>query len=134
MDIWWLHALTFIFGYVTCKTFYFINTARLSLKLLKSSRIIYLIMATRALENYATSEKIMKKHIAESGQDTETQTSFEQKFNQDKLTFKDSVIATLIAQTPTAFKEGIEFHDWSSAMIHLQRHRDEALKFWRIVR
>ena len=134
MDIWWLHALTFIFGYVTCKTFYFINTARLSLKLLKSSRIIYLIMATRALENYATSEKIMKKHIAESGQDTETQTSFEQKFNQDKLTFKDSVIATLIAQTPTAFKEGIEFHDWSSAIIHLQRHRDEALKFWRIVR
>ncbi len=134
MDIWWMHALMFIFGYVTCKTFYFINTARLSLNLLKSSRIIYLIMASRALENYATSERLMKKYIAESGQDTEAQNSFERKFTQDKLTFKASVIAALIAQTPEAFKEGLEFHDWDTAMFHLQRHRSEALNFWRMIR
>ena len=91
-------------------------------------------MATRALENYATSERLMKKYIAESGQDLEMQTSFEQKFDQDKLTFKASVIATLIAQTPTAFKEGLEFHDWDTAMAHLQEHRAKALTFWRMIR
>lgn len=134
MDIWWMHALMFIFGYVTCKTFYFINTARLSLNLLKSSRIIYLIMATRALENYATSERLMKKYIAESEQGIDAQKSFEQKFTQDKSIFKVNVIAALIAQTPEAFKEGLEFHDWDTAMTHLQRHRSEALNFWRMIR
>lgn len=134
MDIWWMHALMFIFGYVTCKTFYFINTARLSLNLLKSSRIIYLIMASRAIENYATSERLMKKYIAESGIDVDAQKSFEQKFTQDKSIFKTNVIATLIAQTPEAFKEGLEFHDWDTAMFYLQRHRTEALNFWRMIR
>ena len=134
MDIWWLHALMFIFGYVTCKTFYFINTARLSLNLLKSSRIIYLVMASRALENYATSERIMKKYMVETDTDTDAQGSFERKFTQDKLTFQANVIAALIAQTPEAFKEGLEFHDWDTAMIHLQRHRSEALNFWRMIR
>ena len=134
MDIWWLHALVFIFGYVTCKTFYFINTARLSLKLLKSSRIIYLVLATRALENYATSERIMKKYLIDTDANKETKNDFELRFEEEKLLFKAQTIATLIGQTPKAFKEGIEFHDWDTAMIHLQRHKEEAFNFWRIVR
>ena len=133
MDIWWLHALTFIFGYVTCKTFYFLNTTRLSLKLIKSSRVIYLIMATRALENYATSERIMKKHLIETDSDLETQKSFEQKFEQETLVFKTQAIATLIEQTPQAFKPGLEFDDWSTAMVHLHKHKEEALRFWRFI-
>ena len=133
MDIWWLHALTFIFGYVTCKTFYFLNTTRLSLKLIKSSRLIYLIMATRALENYATSERIMKKHLIETDSDLETQKSFEQKFEQETLVFKTQAIATLIEQTPQAFKPGLEFDDWSTAMVHLRKHKEEALRFWRFI-
>tara|TARA_B100000700_G_C14803230_1_gene741610 strand:- start:139 stop:543 length:405 start_codon:yes stop_codon:yes gene_type:complete len=133
MDIWWLHALTFIFGYVTCKTFYFLNTTRLSLKLLKSSRIIYLIMATRALENYATSERIMKKHLMETDSDLETQKSFEQKFEQETLVFKAQAISNLIEQTPQAFKPGLEFDDWPTAMAHLQKHKEEALRFWRFI-
>ena len=133
MDIWWLHALTFIFGYVTCKTFYFLNTTRLSLKLIKSSRVIYLIMETRALENYATSERIMKKHLIETDSDLETQKSFEQKFEQETLVFKTQAIATLVEQTPEAFKPGLEFDDWSTAMAHLQKHKEEALRFWRFI-
>ena len=133
MDIWWLHALTFIFGYVTCKTFYFLNITRLSLNLLKSSRIIYLVMATRTLENYVTSERIMKKHLTETDSDLDTQQAFEQKFTAETLLFKTRAIATLIEQTPEAFRPGLEFHDWNTAMAHLERHREEALRFWRLI-
>ena len=79
MDIWWLHALVFIFGYTTCKTFYFLNTARISLRLIKSSRVIYLLMAARAIENYLMSERMMNKYLKETKQDKDTVKSFEDK-------------------------------------------------------
>ena len=124
MDIWFLHALVFIFGYVTCKTFYFLNTARISLKLIKSSRIIYLLMAARAVENYIMSERIMKKRLNESEEDRETIKSFEN--------IKSQAIQNLMLHTPDAFKPGLEFDDWKTAMLHLQRHKQEALDFWRM--
>ena len=93
MDIWFLHALVFIFGYVTCKTFYFLNTARISLKLIKSSRIIYLLMAARAVENYIMSERIMKKRLNESEEDRETIKSFENKCISELENFKSQAIS-----------------------------------------
>lgn len=132
MDIWFLHALVFIFGYVTCKTFYFLNTARISLKLIKSSRIIYLLMAARAVENYIMSERIMKKRLNESEEDRETIKSFENKCISELENFKSQAIQNLMLHTPDAFKPGLEFDDWKTAMLHLQRHKQEALDFWRM--
>ena len=132
MDIWWLHALVFIFGYMTCKTFYFLNTARLSLKLIKSSRIIYLLMASRAVENYIMSETIMKKYFAKNDEKKETIKALEDKCASELEHFKVISIRQLISQTPDAFKPGLEFEDWNTAMLHLQRHREEALNFWRM--
>lgn len=132
MDIWWLHALVFIFGYVTCKTFYFLNTTRISLKLIKSSRIIYLLMAVRAVENYLMSQEIMKKYLKESEQDDKTLKLFEDKCETELQHFKKQVVDQLLLQTPDAFKPGLEFDDWTSAMAHLQRHKKEALDFWRM--
>ena len=132
MDIWMLHALMFIFGYVTCKTFYFLNTTRLSLKLLKSSRVIYLLMAVKAVENYMTSERIMIQHMKQTEQDDETKKRFRQKFAQELERFQAATINGLLSQTPEAFKPGLEFDDWASAMLHLQAHKEEALTFWRM--
>ena len=132
MDIWWLHALVFIFGYVTCKTFYFLNTTRISLKLIKSSRIIYLLMAVRAVENYLMSQEIMKKYLKESEQDDKTLKLFEDKCETELQHFKKQVVDQLLLQTPDAFKPGLEFDDWTSAMARLQRHKKEALDFWRM--
>jgi hypothetical protein len=132
MDIWWLHALVFIFGYVTCKTFYFLNTTRISLKLIKSSRIIYLLMAVRAVENYLMSQEIMKKYLKESEQDDKTLKLFEDKCETELQHFKKQVVDQLLLQTPDAFKPGLEFDDWATAMYHLQAHKAEALDFWRM--
>jgi len=132
MDIWWLHALMFVFGYVTCKTFYFLNTARLSLKLIKSSRIIYLLVAVKAVENYMTSETLMKQYLDETDQDEATKDDFTQKSTDDVIGFKKLVITNLLQQTPSAFRPGLEFDDWGSAMAHLQNYKAEALEFWRM--
>ena len=132
MDIWWLHALVFIFGYITCKTFYFLNTARISLKLIKSSRIIYLLMAVRAVENYIISERMMKRYFSEIDKDTEDVKKFQDKCSEELEYFKKQAIGELLKQTPDAFKPGLEFDDWKTAMLHLQRHKDEALDFWRM--
>ena len=132
MDIWWLHALVFIFGYITCKTFYFLNTARISLKLIKSSRIIYLLMAVRAVENYVISEKVMKKRFSQIDKDSEEINKFENKCTEELEYFKKEAIEELLRQTPDAFKPGLEFDNWETAMLHLQRHKQEALNFWRM--
>mgnify|MGYP003145742718 CR=1 FL=1 len=42
-----LYFLVFLFGYITCRTFYFIRSARLSLKLIVSGHLFYLL----AIEN-----------------------------------------------------------------------------------
>ena len=132
MDIWFLHALVFIFGYVTCKTFYFLNTARISLKLIKSSRIIYLLMAVRAVENYLMSERMMNKYLKEAEQDESTIKVFEHKCKHEIEHFKKKTIEQLLLQTPDAFRPGLEFDDWNTAMAHLQQHKREALDFWRM--
>ena len=90
MNIWWLHALVFIFGYITCKTFYFLKATRVSLKLLKSSRVAYLLMAVKIVEQYAVSEYKMKCYLKESEQNEETIKAFKIKFEQDLEIFKSS--------------------------------------------
>jgi len=132
MDIWWLHALTFIFGYVTCKTFYFLNVSRISLKLLKSSRVIYLLMITKALEHYVVSEQVMKNYLKESGQDTRTQEAFKIRFENEVDVLKRHAIRDILRNTPSAFRPGLEFHDWSTAMTYLQLHQEDAYNFWRL--
>lgn len=124
--------MVFIFGYITCKTFYFLNTARISLKLIKSSRIIYLLMAVRAVENYIISERMMKRYFSEIDKDTEDVKKFQDKCSEELEHFKKQAIGELLKQTPDAFKPGLEFDDWKTAMLHLQRHKDEALDFWRM--
>ena len=122
----------FIFGYVTCKTFYFLNNTRISLKLLKSSRIIYLLMAVKAVENYMTAERLMIQYMQKTDQDDEIKDRFRQKFTQEIEDFQTATIKNLLSRTPDALKPGLEFDNWTSAMLHLRIHKEEALEFWRM--
>tara|TARA_A100001015_G_C15042826_1_gene741009 strand:- start:1008 stop:1286 length:279 start_codon:yes stop_codon:yes gene_type:complete len=89
-------------------------------------------MASRAVENYIMSETIMKKYFAKNDEKKETIKALEDKCASELEHFKVIAIRQLISQTPDAFKPGLEFEDWNTAMLHLQRHREEALNFWRM--
>jgi hypothetical protein len=130
MTIWWLHALVFIFGYITCKTFYFLNTTRVSLKLLKSGRVAYLLMCVKAVEQYVTAGTLMKHHLEKTEENANTKKSFDLQFNNEMRDFKVRAIREAVKATPEIFRENLQFHDWASAMLYLENNRDEALKFW----
>ena len=49
--IWWLYLLVFIFGYVTCKTFYFLKEVRLGLVMLRLSHYLSLYTISKGIEN-----------------------------------------------------------------------------------
>jgi len=132
MDPWWLYLLVFIFGYVTCQTFYFVRSTRVSLKLMKSSRVIYLLMMAKAMEKYKIAEEVMIQHMQESGKDQFTISKFKDSIEKERQSFKDRTITWAVENTPDTFKDILGFEDWDSAMRYLVLHRDEAFKFWRI--
>ena len=132
MDPWWLYALVFIFGYVTCQTFYFLNSARVSLKLMKSSRVIYLLMMVNAMEKYKIAEEVMISHLQESNKDQDIIDAFKNSIENERKGFKARSINCLINNTPPTFREVLGFDDWESAIMYLTLHQEEAFKFWRL--
>jgi hypothetical protein len=132
MDPWWLYLLVFVFGYVTCQTFYFVRSTRVSLKLMKSSRVIYLLMMAKAMEKYKIAEEVMIQHMQESGKDQFTISKFKDSIEKERQSFKDRTITWAVENTPDTFKDILGFEDWDSAMKYLVLHQDEAFKFWRI--
>ena len=132
MDPWWLYALVFVFGYVTCQTFYFINSSRISLKLMKSSRVIYLLMMAKAMEKYKIAEEVMVSYMRESDKDEKLITSFKESIDNERNSLKDRSITWLLDSTPNTFRDTVGFNDWTSAMKFLVLNREEAFRFWRI--
>ena len=130
MHHWWLYLLIFIFGYLTCKTFYFIRSARISLVLIKASNIIYLSSLIKALEHLSYVREIMLEQMLKSGKSSTQISTFEFRFEQDAQTLKRRAISTLLACHPSFFRKQLEFDDWKGAMEYLQKNKSTALKFW----
>lgn len=128
----WLYILVFVFGYVTCQTFYFIRSTRVSLKLMKSSRVIYLLMMAKAMEKYKIAEEVMMHNLKKSGEHEKTIGLFKESIEEERQSFKDRSVSWVIDNTPQTFRDIIGFEDWDSAMKFLIAHQDEAFKFWRI--
>lgn len=132
MGPWWLYTLVFMFGYVTCQTFYFLRSTRVSLKLMKSSRVIYLLMMAKAMEKYKVAEEVMIMNLKKSDKDDKTINAFKENIEKERQSFKNRSISWVIDNTPSTFHDIIGFDDWDSAMKFLILHREEAFKFWRI--
>jgi hypothetical protein len=132
MGPWWLYTLVFLFGYVTCQTFYFLRSARVSLKLMKSSRVIYLLMMAKAMEKYKIAEEVMIMNLRESNKDEKIIDAFKNSIENERQSFKERSVSWVIDNTPDTFRDIVGFTDWDSAMKFLVLHRDEAFKFWRI--
>jgi hypothetical protein len=131
MDIWWLHALVFVFGYITCKTFYFLNSARISLKLARASQVIYLLTLTKAIEYFVEAENTVINLL---GKDVDEKTieNIKIRFENDQNEYKRRAINYLISITPAPFKEDAHISDWDSAMLFLYERKNTAFEFWRI--
>jgi hypothetical protein len=130
MQYWWMFLLMFMFGYVTCKTFYFFRSARLGLNLVRASHIIYLSAVIKAMEHLFQARGIMLQHMLQTEKESIQISSFELRFNEEMKTLQDRSVEILMALHPEFFKPTMEFEDWASAMNYLQQHKEAALAFW----
>ena len=126
-----LYFLIFIFGYVTCKTFYFMRSAKLSLRTIRVSHLIYLSAMMKVVENLSASRELMLEYLLRTEQSANTITSFTMTYDKNVEHIKENSIKVLIETHPVFFKEYVEFEDWESSMEYLVKHKQTAFEFWR---
>lgn len=125
MGPWWLHLLVFIFGYTTCRTFYFLRSARLSLSLIKYSQIIYLSCMHKAIEHLSGILPMVEdaNNIAPD--------DLRQKIDEQISILKNNSINYLINMHPKFYRENLIFDDWESSSNFLEENKEEAFNFWK---
>lgn len=127
-SIWWLYLLVFAFGYLTCKTFYFFSSVRLSLVLLKLSHSLSLYIIVRGVESleYAKNVRVIEmKEIGESDRNIE---AFVLNFEHEVKLYKDKAIREIVTMHPKIFQDVIDYDDWPSAMLFLNSEGREYIR------
>ena len=109
-----LHLLTFIFGYVTCRTFYFFKSARVSLAIILKSIEEY---------SYAGAEKLNSLLKCGVLPEDDVYKKIETENEIQIQLLKNRSIATIIALHPEYFRSTLEFEDWDSAMLYLNKNK-----------
>ena len=72
-----LYILCFIFGYVTCRTFYFFKATRVGLQVLEMARLVSLSVLIKGLEHYNYLKMSKIKEIVFNGGDQKQIDNFE---------------------------------------------------------
>jgi len=127
---WLLYVLIFMFGYVTCKTFYFLKAMRLSLMLTRASHIIYLSCMIKALESMAHARGVALEQMLRGNKSASHISAFEYRYDADVRQLKERSIDVLRELHPPFFQKMIEFENWTGASEYLDDHREVAFKFW----
>ena len=130
-EYYFLYFVTFIFGYLTCRIFYFFKTTRLSLMLLRVSHVVSLTILAKCIEEYAYATYTKLKALNKTGVLPNDPIYKKVKAKSEKKVedFKQTSIATLLAVHPKQFLEITKFKDWPSAMDYLQENREVATLF-----
>ena len=125
MDPWWLYLLVFVFGHVTCRTFYFFRASRISLSLIRYSQIIYLSCVQKALESLDTTMELV------SEADSDESRLIQQNISEQISILKNNSINYLINMHPKFYRDSIMFDDWESSSSFLDERKEEAFNFWK---
>ena len=130
MGPWWLYIMVFIFGYITCRTFYFLRARRVSLSLIVYSQIIYLSCMYKVLQNLINLKTFIGtiRKIDEEVSDVYKQ--IDEKVDNEIRILKDNSINYLINMHPKFYRESLKFEDWDSSMSFLEENKEEAFNFW----
>jgi len=126
--IWWLYLLVFAFGYLTCKTFYFLKEIRLGLVMLKISHCLSLYTIVRGVESLEYT-KAMRLNELRLKEESEINVKAHQlNFDAEIKLYKDKSIREIINMHPKFYRDLIEYDDWDSAMRFLNEEGIEYIK------
>ncbi len=131
MSPWWMHVLIFVFGYVTCRTFYFVRASRISLKILIYSQIIYLSIMVRIVEKLLEMKRFSNNIQKSVKEMAPACNDINKKVDNEISILKDNSINYLINMHPKFYRDSLKFKDWDSSMQFLGNNKQEAFNFWK---
>ncbi len=126
-----LYFLIFLFGYVTCKTFYFLRANRISLSLIKLGQIIHLSNSLKCIENLIYTRERLREYYLKMDKDSNQISSMEIKFSNDIENLKQNSVDYMLRLHPKFYRESLKFNDWQSSMEFLTDNKDLVFDFWR---
>ena len=109
----------FVFGYLTCKVFYFLRSVRLSIVLIKLSQVISLAMLVRSIEHFSYARALRIRNMRASGESDHNIAAFQIRFDEELQKFKHASIKDLCDLHPSFYEDIVPFKDWDSAMFYL---------------
>ena len=119
-----LTFLVFVFGYLTCKVFYYFRAARLSVALMRLGNLYSLYLLTRALENFEHSKHTCLNDLKKSETSERNIKIYETNLDAEIETFKRKSIEALMDAHPQFFERTLAYEDWESAMKFLEQNKD----------
>jgi len=120
---WLLYFLMFAFGYMSCRTFYFLRSTRTSIKLVKAAQLIGLGILARSMENFHYAGTYRIQQLNQGGFSDNKIKSFKIRFEDELSSYKDRSIREIINNHEGVFKGMVDFKDWNSAMLYLETNR-----------
>lgn len=124
-----LYFLFFLFGYVTCKTFYFLGSTRKSVLLLQTSQLVGLFILVRSLESFAYASKYRIDTMKENNASQQNIDAFKLRYEDELVMFKRKSIAQIIDAHGNFFNQVVDFDDWPTAMNHLEKNKQNLINF-----
>jgi len=119
-----LYFLIFIFGYITCRTFYFLQATRKSIFIMKATHLLCLAWLAKSMEHFAYARTLRLFHMEKAKATDHNIEAFKRRFDEERSHFQWKAIQNLIDLNPSFFKETLEFDDWASGMEYLELNRD----------
>jgi len=126
---WPFYALFFIFGYVTCKTFYFLNASRKSIGLLQTTQVVGLFIITRSLEHFHYAKEYRLSTMKHNKATEQNINAFQLQFEDEIKYFKTKSVRQIIEAHGSFFEQVVDFTDWDSAMLFLETNRAHVKEF-----
>ncbi len=127
---WILYVLVFVFGYVTCQTFYFIKSSRLSLILLRATHLIYISSMMKAIEHMSYARGIVLEHMLRTDKGSAAISIFEMRHAEEVASLQKRSVDLLVDLHPEFFQRMLNFENWEEASQYVDAHKDIVFKFW----
>ena len=127
---WLQYFLVFLFGYMTCKTFYFLRANRTGILIVKSAQIISLAILAKSLENFAYSKTYKILTLKENKASEQNIKAYDINIDLAINSYKEKAIKHIVEQHSKFYKEILDFDDWKSGMEYLEQNKEVARAFF----
>lgn len=128
---WILHILVFVFGYFTCRTFYFFGSVKTSVKIIQFAQTIALFIIVRGIEQLQWSRQYRIDIMKENNASERNINVFKLHNDEEIGDYKRKSVQTIIELSGEVYAPITEFDDWDSAMNYVESNKEIVLKFIR---